>query len=67
MKKIGRLVSAGVKFLREVRTEMKKVQWPGRRETGIFTAVVVASVVVVAVAVWLVDVGLSFLVGSLLR
>lgn len=46
---------------------MKKVQWPGRRETGIFTAVVTASVIIVAVAVWLVDVGLSFLVGSLLR
>jgi preprotein translocase subunit SecE len=37
-----------VKFLREVRIEMRKVVWPTRQQTVNYTLVVVAAVVLVA-------------------
>ena len=37
MKLLNRLV----KYLREVRMELKKVQWPSRREFVVYTGVVV--------------------------
>ena len=43
------------RFFREVRAELKKVIWPTRRETAIYTAVVVASVAFVAILMWVVD------------
>jgi len=36
------------KFLREVRSEMRKVVWPTRQQTVSYTLVVVAAVVLVA-------------------
>jgi preprotein translocase subunit SecE len=36
------------KFLREVRSEMRKVVWPTRQQTVNYTLVVVAAVVLVA-------------------
>lgn len=50
-------------YLREVRAELKKVVWPTRRETGIFTLVVLASVTLVATVIWVMDAVL----GALLK
>ncbi len=50
-------------YLREVRAELKKVVWPTRRETGIFTVVVLASVTLVATVIWIMD----SLLGALLK
>ncbi len=36
------------KFLREVRAELRKVIWPNRQETILYTLVVVIAVVIVA-------------------
>ncbi len=43
------------RFFREVRAELKKVIWPTRRETTLYTAVVVVSVAFVAILMWVVD------------
>ncbi|MDQ7793399.1 MAG: preprotein translocase subunit SecE [bacterium] len=43
------------RFMREVRAELKKVVWPDRRETAVYTVVVLASVAVVALTIWVVD------------
>jgi len=37
------------KFMQEVRSEMQKVTWPSRRETGITTAMVFVMVAVASV------------------
>ena len=37
------------KFIQEVRSEMQKVTWPSRRETGITTAMVFVMVAVASV------------------
>lgn len=46
-------------FFRDVRYEMRKVVWPDRHSTMLYTWVVAASVVVVGAVIWLFDVGLS--------
>lgn len=43
------------KFLREVRAELKKVAWPGRKELVSSTLVVVTVVVIVAAFIGLID------------
>ncbi len=52
-----------VGYLREVRSEMKKVQWPTRRETGVLTVVVIVSVLLVGLVLWVMD----LVLGALLR
>jgi preprotein translocase subunit SecE len=44
------------KYLREVRSELRKVAWPNRKELITYTIVVVVTVVVVAVFSGLVDI-----------
>jgi len=44
-----------IKFLREVKLELKKVSWPDRKEISGSTSVVIVSVVIVAVYLGIVD------------
>jgi preprotein translocase subunit SecE len=44
-----------VKFLHEVRIELKKVNWPTKREFSVFTGIVISVVLVVGVFFWLLD------------
>lgn len=43
------------KFMREVRAELRKVNWPNRRELLTYTVVVVATVVVMSAFIGVVD------------
>jgi preprotein translocase subunit SecE len=43
------------KFLHEVRIELKKVNWPTKREFTVFTGIVLSAVLVVGVFFWLLD------------
>lgn len=42
-------------YFRGIRTEMKKVVWPTRKELGSFTAVVIITCIFFAVAFWGID------------
>ncbi len=55
-----------ITFLREVRSEVAKVTWPTRRETGITTVLVFLRVVVASVFFLLVDWILGKGIGLLL-
>ncbi len=44
-----------VKFLREVKLELKKVSWPSRREISGSTGVVIVSVVIVSIYLGILD------------
>jgi preprotein translocase subunit SecE len=59
--------SKGVQFLREVKIELKKVTWPSRKETMASTVVVIVLVMIVSAFLGLVDVGLSSLIGLVIR
>jgi preprotein translocase subunit SecE len=52
-----------VKFLKEVRNELKRVSWPSKDEIRGSTVVVIVIVLVLAVFIGLVDRALSFLVS----
>jgi len=43
------------KFLHEVRVELKKVNWPTKREFSVFTGIVLSAVVVIAIFFWVLD------------
>ena len=43
------------KFLHEVRIELKKVNWPTKREYSVFTGIVLSTVLVIGVFFWLLD------------
>ena len=54
------------KFLREVRAEFKRVQWPSKRDTIISTIIVLIVVVLVAVFLGLSDFLINYLVQLLI-
>jgi preprotein translocase subunit SecE len=58
---------AAIQFLREVKTELKKVTWPSRKDTLSGTLVVLVAVFIIAIFLWIVDTGLSGLVKQLLK
>ena len=43
------------KWFREMKSELKKVQWPTRKQTINNTLIVIACVVIVGVFIWLFD------------
>lgn len=57
-----------IKFMREVRSELRKVAWPNREELITYTIVVIVTVIIVALFTGLIDVivsGLLKLLGRL--
>jgi preprotein translocase subunit SecE len=52
-----------VKFIQEVRNELKRVSWPTREEIRGSTTVVIVIVLVLAVFIGLVDRALTYLVS----
>ena len=43
------------KWLKEMKSELKKVQWPTRKQTVNNTLIVIACVIVVGVFIWIFD------------
>jgi preprotein translocase subunit SecE len=60
-------VEGAKQFLREVRTELKKVTWPSRKDTLSGTLVVLVAVFIIAIFLGIVDSGLSRLIKELLK
>jgi preprotein translocase subunit SecE len=56
-----------IRFLREVRNELKRVSWPSRSEIRESTTVVIVIVLILAVFIGLVDRALSLLVTLIFR
>ncbi|HHU69647.1 MAG TPA: preprotein translocase subunit SecE [Thermoanaerobacterales bacterium] len=55
------------RFFREVRSEMRKVIWPSRKELVNYTGVVIVSVIVVSVIIWVLDTFFSGVIGLIIR
>ncbi len=49
------LFSRLIKFLKEVKAELKKVMWPNRKQVINNTAVVIVSIAIVGVVIWVLD------------
>ena len=50
----GRLVKL-TKFLREVKSELKKISWPSKKELTANTIVVLVSVFFATTVIWIID------------
>jgi len=55
------------RFLHDVRVELKKVNWPTRRELTVFTGVVVVAILFVGVFFWLLDSGFTVVLKLVLK
>ncbi|RBP44865.1 preprotein translocase subunit SecE [Garciella nitratireducens] len=55
-----------VAFLKSVWKELKKVNWPSRKELIQHTGVVIVSIAIVAIVVWIMDLGLSSILNMIL-
>ena len=60
-------IEQGTSFVQESWTELSKVHFPSPKETVQATAVVVALTLVMSVWLWMVDLGATWLVRSLIR
>jgi len=56
-----------VQFFRDVRSELRKVTFPTRKETIASTAVVLVAVFAIALYLGIVDAVLSLVIGGILR
>lgn len=57
---------AFVEMAKKARIEIRKVVWPTRQETTQTTLLVLAAVFIVAFALWLIDLGLGWLIKTLI-
>jgi preprotein translocase SecE subunit len=55
-----------VRYLRETRTELKKVNWPTRQETWRLTQIVLVVTVGMAIFLWLMDLLFSWWLSGVL-
>ncbi len=62
---VVRYVGVAGQFLRESRTELKKVKWPTRKELLASTAAVLVLVLIVSVYLGLIDLGLVKIIQSI--
>lgn len=53
-------VSKVAKFFKEVKSEMKKVAWPSKKQVINNTLIVIAVVLVIGVFIWLLDLLFQF-------
>ena len=60
-------IERGTSFVQESWAELSKVHFPSPKETAQATAVVVALTLVMSVWLWMVDLGATWLVRSLIR
>ena len=60
--KVNRMEKAK-KFLRGVKSELKKVHWPDRKQLVAYTGVTLVTVLIIASILWIFDSLLSWLLG----
>ncbi|MBS1238226.1 MAG: preprotein translocase, SecE subunit [Deltaproteobacteria bacterium] len=62
---LSRMVRSSLQFLRESRTELKKVKWPTRKELLASTAVVVGLTLLISFFLGLIDFGLIKIIKNI--
>jgi preprotein translocase subunit SecE len=67
MNNLKTYIEQGTSFVQESWTELSKVHFPSPQETAQATVVVVALALVMSVWLWMVDLGATWLVRSLIR
>ncbi|MBR5506379.1 MAG: preprotein translocase subunit SecE [Clostridia bacterium] len=56
-----------VKYFKEVKSEMKKVVWPSKKQVIKNTLIVIAAVVLIGVVIWALDLLFSFGLNTFIK
>jgi preprotein translocase subunit SecE len=67
MDKLKAYIDQGISFVQEAWSELLKVHYPSPKETTQQTVVVVALTLVMSVWLWMIDLGATWCVRSLIR
>ena len=54
------------KWLRELKSELKKVQWPSSKQTVNNTVIVIICVIIVGIFIWIFDALASGVIGAIM-
>ncbi|QNO14805.1 preprotein translocase subunit SecE [Alkalicella caledoniensis] len=54
------------KFFKEVKNELKKVQWPNKKELTSYTTLVIVAVVFIATLIFVIDQGFTGILNLIL-
>ncbi len=66
MTQIREKIREGIRFLKEVKIELKRITWPSRRETVAATGVVLLTVIIFSLFLGIVDLGLQKIITFIL-
>ena len=55
------------RFFKEVKSELKKVTWPSKKQVIRSTIVVIAAVLIIGVVIWALDILFSFGLNSFIK
>ena len=55
------------KFFKEVKSELKKVVWPSKKQIIKNTLVVIAVVILVGIVIWVLDAAFSYGLGQFIK
>ena len=61
------VIERSKRYVRSMAQEMKRVHWPGRRDLTVYTAAVIGVSLVMALVIYVLDSGISSLLGLLLN
>jgi preprotein translocase subunit SecE len=67
MERLKEKIRLFIQFIKEAKTELKKVSWPSRKETAASTVVVLVLIILAAIYLGMVDLGLSNVIKALIR
>ena len=56
-----------VRFFKEVKSELKKVTWPSKKQVTKNTLVVIAAVVLIGIVIWVLDLLFSLGLGIFIK
>ena len=56
-----------IKYFKEVKSEMKKVVWPSKKQVIKNTLIVIAAVVLIGVVIWALDLLFSFGLNTFIK
>jgi len=55
------------RFFKEVKSELKKVTWPSKKQVTRNTLVVIAAVILIGIVIWVLDLLFSLGLGSFIK
>ena len=55
------------RFFKEVKSELKKVTWPGKKQVTKNTLVVIAAVILIGIVIWVLDLLFSLGLGIFIK